>query len=490
MVCLIKSFMTIMENKEHKIQHPIEWNTADILKTTSGRMLHGNEDSVFSGISIDSRTINENELFIAIKGEFYDGHHFLKEVLDKRIRGIVINNNMAQTVNLNEHKTEGIVCILVDDTTTALGDLASYRRKNADISVVGITGSNGKTSTREMTASIVSQRFGVLSTRGNFNNEIGLPLTLLKLSNSHEWAILELAMNRPGEIKRLAEICMPDIGLITNIGPAHLEGVGSIEGVMHAKGELLETLNTSSTAILNADDPMMPKLAKKTAASILLFGLSENSHITAEKLKETDRGTLFTLVLPTQKVQIDLKVPGRFMVSNALAAAAVGYLLGLTTDIIQKGLEKFKPVSGRMNIVKTKNNIHIIDDTYNSNPGSMSAAITTLNALKKNNRSVIVAGDMRELGDESQVLHKQIGALAGESHVEKLCITGEFAHAVADGARETGMNSKDIVIGSKDDIIHHLVSWLEPNDWVLVKGSRAIGMEKIVAGIQDRLDTI
>ena len=479
-----------MENSESKSLSSIAWKTPDILEATQGTILHGDDRLSFSGISIDSRTIKENELFIAIKGDVHDGHNFLREISDKEIRGIMINKDMAKSVNLNEYKTKEMVCISVSDTFKALGDLAFYKRKNSDVSVVGITGSNGKTSTREMIVSIVSQRLNILSTSGNFNNEIGLPLTLLKLNDFHEWAILELAMNRPGEIKRLAEICLPDIGLITNIGPAHLEGLGSIEGVMNAKGELLEALKPNGTAILNADDPLTPKLAKKTPANILLFGLSEDSQIKAEKFKETNSGTLFTLVLPTQKVPINLKVPGSFMVSNALAAAAVGYLLGLPPETIQKGLEIFKPVPGRMNIINTKNNIHIIDDTYNSNPGSMTAAMNTLNSLKKNNRAVIVAGDMRELGEQSQLMHKKIGALAGDSHAEKLCITGEFAHGLAAGAREAGMDAKNIFIGSKDEIINHLVNWLEPNDWVLVKGSRAIGMEKIVTGIQDRYKTI
>ncbi|MBW2178936.1 MAG: UDP-N-acetylmuramoyl-tripeptide--D-alanyl-D-alanine ligase [Deltaproteobacteria bacterium] len=477
--------MMIAENKNSKSTRDMSWETVDILEAANGTILQGDKGLSFSGISIDSRTIKKDELFIAIKGDVYDGHHFLKEVTNKGIHGFVINAHMSESINLNEYKTKEIVFISVNDTFRALGDLAGYKRKNSDVFVVGITGSNGKTSTREMTASIMSQHFNTLTTSGNFNNEIGLPLTLFKLNDSHEWAILEMAMNKPGEIKRLSEICLPDIGVITNIGPAHLEGLGSIEGVMHAKGELLETLTPHGTAILNADDPMTPTLAIKTEADILLFGLSEKADIRADKIKETNHGTHFTLTLPSQQVPIDLKVPGSFMVSNALAAAAVGHLLKLSPDTIKKGLENFIPVPGRMNILTTKNNIHIIDDTYNSNPGSMAAAIHTLNALRKGHRAVIVAGDMCELGDASQLSHKQIGSLSGQSNIDKLYITGAFAKDMAAGAREADMDEKNIFIGNKDDIIHHLIDWLKPDDWILVKGSRAIGMETVVTGIKN-----
>jgi UDP-N-acetylmuramoyl-tripeptide--D-alanyl-D-alanine ligase len=477
--------MMIAENKNSKSIREMPWETTDILEAANGTLLQGDETFSFSGISIDSRTIKKDELFVAIKGDVYDGHHFIPDVINKGICGCVINAPIVKQIDLNEYKTRGIVFISVNDTFKALGDLARYKRNTSDVSVVGITGSNGKTSTREMTASIVSRHFNILTTSKNFNNEIGLPLTLFKLNDSHEWAILELAMNRPGEIKRLSEICLPDIGVITNIGPAHLEGLGSIQGVMHAKGELLETLTPHQQAILNADDPMTPALEKKTKADILLFGLSEKAEVRAEKIKKTDQGTQFTLVLPDQQIPINLKVPGNFMVSNALAASAVGHLLDLPPDTIKKGLESFMPVPGRMNIMTTKNNIHIIDDTYNSNPGSMTAAIHTLSALKKGHRTAIVAGDMCELGHASQSLHKQIGSLSGKSNIEKLYITGAFAEDMAAGAREADMDAKNIFIGSKDDIIRHLIGWLKPNDWVLVKGSRAVGMETIVTGIKD-----
>lgn len=465
------------------------WTVETILEATGGTVLQGDAKNPFAGISIDSRTIEKDELFVAIKGDVYDGHDFINDAAEKGVKGFLINAHMAKTINPANYKSRGIVFIAVTDTFRTLGDLAYYRRKNSNVSVVGITGSNGKTSTREMTASIATQRFNVLTTKSNFNNEIGLPITLFKLNNTYEWAILELAMNRPGEIKRLSEISLPDIGVITNIGPAHLEGLGSIEGVMHAKGELLETLSPKGTAILNADDPMTPQLMKKTNATILLFGLAEAADIKADTIEETDQGIHFTLGLANKQTPVHLNVPGNFMISNALASAAVGYCMGLPAETIKNGLEQFSPIPGRMNIITTGNNIHLIDDTYNANPGSMTAAIHTLTALKKGARAAMIAGDMHELGDASHTLHKQMGFLSAESKIAKLYITGDFAEDVAAGAGEAGMNAVDIFIGNKDEIIHHILDWTKPDDWILVKGSRAAGMETVVTSIKEHFNT-
>jgi UDP-N-acetylmuramoyl-tripeptide--D-alanyl-D-alanine ligase len=259
--------------------------------------------------------------------------------------------------------------------------------------VVAITGSNGKTTTRQMTAEVVAQKFSTLSTIGNYNNQIGVPLTLLNLAPQHVWAVVELGTNSPGEIARLAQICSPDIGVITNIGPAHLEGLGSLDGVMREKGQLVDHLKTGGRAVLNADDRRVSKIADRTEKDVLLFGLAKNAAIRATAVQEKISGISFSLDLPRERLTVDLKVPGQFMVINALAAAAVGHLLELSAAEIKSGLETFKPAWGRMNIFETASGIHIIDDTYNANPDSMQAAITTLNALRTNNRSVFVAGD-------------------------------------------------------------------------------------------------
>ena len=374
---------------------------------------------------------------------------------------------------------KGLVCVTVTDTTKALGDLAAFQRQRSNASVVAITGSNGKTTTRTMTAAVVAQCFSTLTTSGNLNNEIGLPLTLLNLNPYHQWAVVELGMNRPGEIERLGEICSPKIGLITNIGPAHLEGLGSIDAVMRAKGELLTKIKPAGTAVLNADDPKLLQLADQTSANVVLFGLSKNAQIRGRSIRKKGLGLSFTLQMPSESISIDIETPGRFMVSNALAAAAVGYLLGASARQIKTGLESFVPVQGRLNIHKTHKGIYIIDDTYNANPGSMSDSIETLKSLKGDGRGVMVVGDMLELGQHSESLHHKIGILCAKSKISRIYATGKFAESVGAGARKEDMDSGNIILGTKEAIYESIIGWLDPGDWVLVKGSRSMAMEKI-----------
>jgi murE/murF fusion protein len=462
---------------------PAAWNTAEILEATGGNLLSGDLKHFFSGVSIDSRNISVDELFVAIKGDTHDGHNFIGDVVETGVSGLLIDKANTHMLPGKESIKNGMVCITVSTTIRALGDLAAFHRKRSNASVVSITGSNGKTSTRKMTAGVVSKRFSTLSTSGNLNNHIGLPLTLLNLNPSHRWAVLELGMNSPGEIKRLAQICSPDIGVITNIGPAHLEGLGSLDAVMKAKGELLEEIKPDGTAVLNADDPRLMQLAENTSRNVLFFGRSKNARISAQSVKETGAGLSFTLVLPEESITVELKTPAAFMISNALAAAAVGYVLGLTAGEIKDGLEDFKPVKGRMNILKTGKGITIIDDTYNANPDSMKAAINTLRSLKGNHMGILVAGDMLELGDYAESMHRNIGRIAAGSNIAKLYVTGQFSETVASGAMDEDMNPRDIFTGTKEDILKRIKDRLDPGDWVLVKGSRGMAMETIVQGL-------
>jgi len=467
------------------MKKPIPWSTAEILEATKGDLLCGDINSPFAGISIDSRTIVADDLFVAVKGDVHDGHSFASDVIEHGVGGLIINKDQADAQPGRLCQKKGIVCIAVSDTTKALGDLAAFQRRRSNAAVVAITGSNGKTTTRTMTAAVVAQCFNTLSTVGNLNNEIGLPLTLLNLNPDHQWAVVELGINRPGEIERLGAICAPDIGLITNIGPAHLEELGSIDGVMEAKGELLNKIKPGGTAVLNADDQKLMQLADKASSRLLLFGLSENALVRANSVQPKGLGLSFTLMLPSKSITIDLATPGNFMVSNALAAAAVGHLLGASAADIKAGLEGFQPVKGRLNLHQTPKGVNIIDDTYNANPGSMGAAITTLRSLKENNRGTLIIGDMLELGDHSKALHRQIGALAASSEITRIYSTGKFAEAVATGARDEGMDSGNIIIGSKDEIFESIIGWLGPGDWILVKGSRSMAMETVVAKLLD-----
>ena len=463
---------------------PLPWTAAQILEATEGELLCGDQVRNFEKVCIDSRTITPNDLFVAIVGENHDGHAFIGDVIEKGVHGLMVNSAKIRDLPISAWQRRKIFSVAVSDTTRALGDLAGFHRTRNDVAVVAITGSNGKTTTRQMTAAVVARKFNTLSTIGNYNNQIGVPLTLLRIAPAHRWAVVELGTNSPGEIARLAQICAPDIAVITNVGPAHLEGLGSLDGVMREKRQLLDHLKDDGTAVLNADDRRVAKMAARNKRDVFFFGLSEKAAIRATAINEKASGISFILDLPGESLTVDLKVAGHFMVINALAAAAVGHLLGLPAAEIKAGLETFQPSWGRMNILQTASGIHVIDDTYNANPDSMKAAITTLAYLRANNRSVLVAGDMLELGDQSESLHRQVGVWAAMAKINKLLVSGVYADAVAEGAKKAGMRREYIVTGSQEEILKALKDGLKPGDWVLVKGSRGARMDIIVEGLK------
>ncbi|MBW2486285.1 MAG: UDP-N-acetylmuramoyl-tripeptide--D-alanyl-D-alanine ligase [Deltaproteobacteria bacterium] len=463
----------------------LAWTLSEVLKATGGELLSGDPMQGFENIGIDSRDIRPQDVFVAIAGEVHDGHSFVKDVVAQGVSGLVVDRKKSADLPIADWQTRQIACVAVADTTRALGDLAAYHRSRTNVPLTAITGSNGKTTTRQMTAQVLAQKYKTLATIGNYNNQIGVPLTLLRLSAEYEQAVVELGTNSPGEIARLAQICAPDIAVVTNVGPAHLEGLGSLDGVMREKEQLIKHLKAGGKAALNADDRRVYQMARRTDRQVLLFGLSEDAAIRATELDEKTGGISFRLHLPDEHLTVSLNVPGQFMVLNALAAAAVGHLLKLSAGEIKAGLESFEPVWGRMDIFETASGIHIIDDTYNANPESMKAAVTTLRTLRRNSRSLFVAGDMLELGEQSEALHKQVGAWAAAANIDKLLLTGEFASAVAAGAMNAKMKPADIFSGTRDEIITTLKQSLKSGDWVLIKGSRGARMETIVKALKD-----
>jgi UDP-N-acetylmuramoyl-tripeptide--D-alanyl-D-alanine ligase len=463
----------------------IPWAVSEILDATGGTLMTGNRKKTFSGVSIDSRTICAADVFVAIRGEKHDGHHFIRDVVQKGVKCFVVSKSEAEVFTHKNEDFRELVFIRVEDTTKALGDMASFNRRRSKILVTAITGSNGKTTTRKMTAAVVRRRFITLESHGNFNNQIGLPLTLLNLTYEHRSAVLEMGANHPGEIANLAGVCRPDIGVITNVGPAHLEGFGSLDGVALAKGELLDHMPLNGVAVLNAEDKRVVSMASRAPGKVLFYGTSKKAHIRASNILGQKRGSSFTLELPEEQITIYIKIPGSFMVLNALAAASVGYQIGLNAAEIKLALENdFEPAKARMNILETQNGIHVIDDTYNANPGSMEGALKTLKTLRGKHRSVFVAGDMLELGIHAPVLHEQIGRIAGDIKVSRLYAAGSHAGNVADGALAAGMSKENIFLGTKEQILSDLNYWLKAGDWVLVKGSRGMGMEQVVQGLK------
>ena len=462
----------------------LPWILSEILQATGGELVCGDQAQGFENIGIDSRDISPRDLFVAIAGDVHDGHTFANDVVQQGVGGLIVNRKKLADLPIAEWQAQHIACVAVADTTRALGDLAAFHRSRTDVPVAAITGSNGKTTTRQMTAQVVAQKYNTLATIGNYNNQIGVPLTLLRLTREYEQAVVELGTNCPGEIARLAQICAPDIGVVTNIGPAHLEGLGSLDGVMREKEQLIKHLKAGGRAVLNADDRRVYQMASRADRDVLLFGLSKKAGIRASEVNEKTSGISFSLHLPNERLTVDLGVSGHFMVLNALAAAAVGSLLEVSAQKIKAGLEAFQPVWGRMDIFQTENGIHIIDDTYNANPESMKAAITTLRTLRRNSRSLFVAGDMLELGTQAEALHKQVGAWAAAANIDKLLIVGEFADAVAAGAINAKMQRADIFTGTRDELLDTLKQTLRPGDWVLIKGSRGARMDTVVKGLK------
>ncbi len=462
---------------------PYGWKTEEVLTATGGSLISGSADMAFAGIGIDSRTIDPDGLFVAIAGESHDGHRFVADVLDRGVKGVVVADDQVANLPMERMAAAGMVGIAVADTTRALHAMARFNRNRGNLKVLAITGSNGKTSTRMLMDQVISKTFLTLSTSGNLNNHIGLPLTLLRLAPGHQAAVLELGMNHAGEISRLGRICEPDVGVITNVGPAHLEGLGTIENVARAKGELLHTIRPGGTVILNADDSRVAALAASVDRPVFLFGSAGAAQVRADDVRLTEAGMAFTLTTPSGCRPVTLATPARVMVSNALAAAAAGVVMGVPLDLIQAGLEAFSPQAGRMGIRVLGGGIHLVDDTYNANPDSMVAAIETLVLMHRNRRTIAVLGDMLELGPQSADLHREVGRAAGDARLDRLYVAGNFAAAVADGAMDRQMTADRIFCGTKAAIIEQLNGELQAGDLILVKGSRGMAMEAVVEAI-------
>jgi UDP-N-acetylmuramoyl-tripeptide--D-alanyl-D-alanine ligase len=464
------------------------WTARELTIATGGEQVAGTPEAEFSDIAIDSRTIAPDQLFVAIRGERHDGHRFAPAVVEGGVRGLVVARDALGDLPVEAWRAAGVTCLAVEDTTRALGALANFRRRRWGGSMAAVTGSNGKTSTRAMMAAVLAQAGPTLATRGNFNNEIGLPLTLFRLRPEHRWAAVELGMNHFGEIARLARIAAPDIGVITNIGPAHLEGVGSLDGVLRAKAELIAEMPAASTAVLNADDSRLLDLARATDRPVVLFGRSDSAAIRAEEETPTSAGTVFTLVLPNGRARVRLSVAGRFQVSNALAAAAVGHLAGLDAETIAAGLAEARAEKGRMVPLETRRGVHLIDDTYNANPASLAAAVQVLADLAPSGHRVLVVGDMLELGGAATDLHREAGLRAVAAGVDRVLGSGPMSEALVSAAAEAGLPPEACFSGPPGAVAERLTETLKPGDWVLIKGSRGMAMERVLNLLREWAD--
>jgi UDP-N-acetylmuramoyl-tripeptide--D-alanyl-D-alanine ligase len=451
----------------------------ELLRATGGRLASGNSQAKIKGISIDSRKIKPQQAFIAIKGSNFDGHDFISQAVRKGA-SCVISNPLSN----NDQNPKKTVLIEVKDTVRALGDIARFQRDKFDIPVIAITGSNGKTTAKEMVSWVLSAKYRVLKNEGTKNNQIGLPLTLLNLHRNCDIVVLELGSNHFGEIGYLAEVCAPNIGIITNIGPSHLEFFGDLVGVLKEKYALIENLKEPYIAILNADDRLLSTkvLALASKPLVLGFGMRPGCDFSGLQVSELPRAVTFY----TAGEKFSLNTPGRHNIYNALAAIAVGRIFGVANKDIAKRLSTFKFPEGRMNFV-TARKIRFIDDTYNSNPLSLKYALELLADYQAKGRKILVMGDMLELGKSQEEFHRQAGLQAARA-CDIMVAVGKLSELAAHTARSSGLNAKGIFICKSAhearDILLNKISPKE-DDIVLVKGSRAMKMEEVLVQNKD-----
>ena len=469
--------------KTQNRSYPLPWSTGDVQVATEGKLAFGDPNAIHASISTNTRTIEDHSVFVAIEGPNHNGHRYICTAIEKGARCIVASESGIKLAAMDGWEEGGISLILVPNTLTALGQLARFRRDASKARFVAITGSNGKTTTRALTAAVLATRHTVHATHGNFNNEVGLPLTLFRLTPEDTWSVVELGMNAPGEMTRLGHICHADMAVITCIGEAHLEGLGTVEKVTEAKAELIDTLLPGAALILNGDDPHLRALAAERNLKPIWFGFCEDAHVRAEGVRWDGKHQHFTLCHNGASHPTFIPLAGAFMVQNALAAAAVGIEAGLSLADIARGLESSTTETGRLTIQHSPSGLHIIDDTYNANPLSMGAALETLSSVRGDERAFAVLGDMRELGPNAPRFHRELGRKGATSGLSGLYITGEFAEEIRQGAMEFGLPETSIHTGEKDVLVRRITQDTHKGDWILVKGSRSMGMEQIVTDL-------
>jgi murE/murF fusion protein len=478
----------------------MRWTVDHLLEATSGQLKQRGKDILLGRISTDTRTLKPGDVFVALTGENFDGHDYIEAAIRKGVAAVIVEKNCTGL-------SRKISVIKVADTLKSLGDIAHYRRLllAPDVKVIGITGSSGKTTVKDMTASIFDTEFDrnpgqpVLKTQGNLNNLIGLPLSLLNIDGGHRVAVMEMGMNRPGEIKRLARIADPEIGCITNVQAAHLEGLGSIEGVARAKGELFAAMSDQGIRIINCDDPHVRKLGVGYGNNVIGFAVTPIGRRCKPAVRATrinslgEAGMRFTLHVNKWQKRFTIPATGTHNVANCAAAAAIATAAGVAPEIIARGLARYSSGDKRLQIVDLPGGIHVVNDSYNANPASMAAALRTVIGFGRKCRRVALLGDMFELGEGAVEAHSGVGALVAELGFDYLGVTGEFAAAVAKMASLSGMKKSRIKICKDKEVMTEWIAGLVAgkkigrSDWLLIKGSRGMRMEQVQHSLVQRL---
>lgn len=447
----------------------------NIAAACGGRLIGGGEDRKIAGAVMDSRQIEKDFLFFAIKGERVDGHRFIPQVMER---------GAACAVCEKAPEEKAGPYILVEDVQKAMQDIAAFYRSGLSIPVVGITGSVGKTSTKEFIAAVLAQKYRVLKTQGNYNNELGVPLTLLRIGEEHEAAVIEMGINHFGEMRRLSRMAAPDIVVMTNIGDCHLEALGSREGILKAKSEIFEFSKENGTVIVNGDDDMLRTIREVHRKAPVTFGKNENNNCYAKNICSKGLfGTQMELHTPTGEFRAEIPLPGEHMVYNALAAAAVGEALGLSAEEIKAGIAAVKPTAGRSNLVRCGDKV-ILDDCYNANPVSMCAAIDLL--TQADTRKVAILGDMFELGEDAEKLHGDVGSYAAKRGVDVIICVGKLSENMAGEAKKDASGKCMVYYyPEKAQMLQKLRELIKPGDTVLVKASHGMGFAEVVEKLKE-----
>jgi UDP-N-acetylmuramoyl-tripeptide--D-alanyl-D-alanine ligase len=443
-------------------------------KACAGKIISGGGETLFSRVCTDSRQVQPGDLFIALVGEKFDGHKFLAEVASKGVAAVMVNATSAPK-DFN-------ACPLVEvaDTRAALGQLAAAYRSELSPQVVVVGGSNGKTTTKELLGSVLRQRFTTVWSEASFNNDIGVPQTLLRLDHTHQAAVLEVGTNHPGELAPLVRMAQPRFGVITNIGREHLEFFHDLNGVAQEEGVLAELLPTDGKLFINGDDLFAPALAERSRAEVVRVGFGDRNQWRVAWSRLSKDGTSFRVVAPKSEFSGDYRIGllGRHQVMNSLLALAVGAEMGLSRAEIELGLAECKAAKMRLQLYEL-GGIRVLDDAYNANADSMLAALQTLTDLPSKGRKVAVLGDMAELGDYTEPAHREVGKRAAELGIEQLIAIGRMAPVTAQAAREAGL-SRVLELRDVESAVGALKSFLKPGDLVLLKASRSSRLERIV----------
>lgn len=425
------------------------------------------DNPLVKNVVTDTRQIQPGDLYVALKGDRFDGNQFVADAVNKGAVAAVISEDSTQQENL------AIPRIAVKDTRAALGLIARINRRAFTGPVVAITGSAGKTTTKNMLASIFATSGEVLATRGNYNNEIGVPLTLLRLESQHRAAVIEMGAARRGDIRYLCQFAEPTIAVLTSVLPAHIEGFGSLDAVAETKGEIFQSLPDDGVAIMNADSPYFSMWKNSVTCKLYTFGLKPSADFTARDIDSDASGSRFLLVTPVGEIPLHLPLPGRHSIVNALAAAAAAFAANLNLRQIQEGLQRFVGETGRLTRHERDDGLIVIDDSYNANPGSVQAAIDVL--VNATGRKILALGHMAELGADAERLHIEVAAYALSQGIDALWITGEFASVMA---ARFGVNAKPF--DDRNALAEYAKTHLSSGDTILIKGSRSAGMEAVV----------